>query len=239
MIKVILVNNNIREKEEISAVISSHRDLTIQALGNDNYDAVALVKKYKPDIVLLEAALIFNDGMEINKTLKRYSPATSIVVYSSQVRDSLIKAMVNGVLTDCLIKDHDMARLAIILRKIYRGEHYINPRITARANQMLADFFTGKITPPSINEEIPLFVPADFSKSELDVLRLVTMGYNSKEISGYLYLKEGTVRNYISSIIQKTGVKNKTQVVLYAQKWGLSKSGKRPVTEAKQSCKTA
>ena len=237
MIKIILVNNNIREKEEISSIVSSHNDLVIQGLGNDNYDAITLVRKYKPDIIMLDAALVLNDGMEICGALKRYSPATAIVVFCSVVKDFLIKGIVNGILTDCIIKDTDMAQLVKILRKIHTGEHYVNSKVIARAFQLLADYINGNTSARFITEEKNSTFTADFSNSELDVLRLITRGHNNKEIAKSLYLKDGTVRNYTSSIMQKAGVTSRSQIILYAQQCGLAKSGRKPNTEAKLTCR--
>ena len=119
-----------------------------------------------------------------------------------------------------------MASLNNILREIHNGKHYVNSMITDRAYQILGDFYMGKNQPKSITEEKPNTLPAAFSNTELDILRLIARGYNNKEIAKSLYLKDGTVRNYISSILQKAGVKNRTQVVLYAQKYGLARKVK-------------
>ena len=231
MITITLINSDEQETEEIFSAISPHDELLIKGRGNDNYDAISLVRKHKPDIVLIADTLIYNDGMEISKTLKRYSPASAIVIFSSCVKDIIVRGMVFGNFTGCIIKDMDMARLAKILKNIHRGEHYINTKITARAFQILADYYKGRIAGNFLgadfkNEERNGLVSADFSNSELDVLRLITKGQNNKEIAKSLYLKDGTVRNYISSIIQKAGVKNRTQVVLYAQQCGLEKRGR-------------
>ena len=237
MTNIILVNDDIQDKEKISSIISSQEDLAILGTGDDTYDAITLVRKHKPDIVLLDAA-VFNERMEIYSTLKRYSPDSAIVVFCSDVKDFLVQGIVKGILTDCLIKEFDMAQLAIILRRIHQGEHYVNSRIIARAFQILADYYSGKKTGLKVpetasSEEKNDHCRADFSNTELEILRYITRGYNSKEIAKALYLKTGTIRNYISSIMQKAGVESRTQIILYAQECGFVKEGQKPAAEKK------
>ena len=243
MIKIVLVENDARDKEAISSLISTQEDLVIQGSGKDNYDAIMLVKKFKPDILLLGAALEINRGIEISCILKRYSPATAIVVLSACVEDSLIKEMVKGSITGCLLKDSDMNRLAKIIRGIHQGENYINYRITNRALQILAGYYHGETRPRAVEPLVPdrpgaagkFYLPsknyraktknppADLSNGELKVLYFIAQGYSSKDIAQSLYIKEGTVRNYISSIMRKAELKTRTQIVLYAQQHGFGK----------------
>jgi DNA-binding NarL/FixJ family response regulator len=234
MIRIILVDDDARSKEEITNLIAPQNDIVIQGMGNDYFDAIMLVKKYKPDIALLDATLGFYDGNEIPCTLKRYSPSTAIVIICSSIKDSFIQGMVKGTITGCLLKDQDMDHLEIIIRSIYKGEYYVNPQITVRAFQMLAGYFQKKTYLSSGTELIKKHVPekvqpgknyifaADFSKSELRILRYIASGNVSKEIAKILNLKDGTVRNYISAIMRKTGLKTRAQLILFARQKGFS-----------------
>jgi DNA-binding NarL/FixJ family response regulator len=123
------------------------------------------------------------------------------------------------------MKDTDMSYLAIILRGIYKGEHYINSKIMARAFQIFTKYyqkasFNKEIQAAELSYKKNKLNLTDFSKSELKILSYITKGYSSKDIAKSLYLKEGTVRNYVSSIMKKTGLKERTQIVLYAQQYG-------------------
>ena len=225
MITIVLVQNDVRVKDELNTLISTQKDMLIQDMGNDGYDAIMLAKKLKPDIILLDAALGNTGKMEIISTLKRYSPASAIVIFSNGVKDYLIQGIANGTITDCLLKDSDMVRLDIILREIYRGKHYVNPQLTDRALQILAGFYQGKNVDNEHCQKKKEVFSTDFSNTELYIMRYLSEGYTSKEIAKILFLKVGTVRNYISSIMQKAGVKSRTQIVLYTQEYGLGKEG--------------
>jgi len=222
MIRIVLVEDNDIEKEKITEMISAQNDLMIMGLGKDNYDAIKLVDKYKPDIVLIDASREKDEKVEISGILKRYSPETTVVILSASVKDSLIQEMAKGIIKDCLLKELDMGRLTFILRGIYRGEHYINSKISARAFQILAAYYnrgTGTETAEEKHEKIP----ARFSRAELKILRLIAKGYSGKDIASLLSFKDGTVRNYTSSIIKKARLKNRAQIVLFAQEYGFGK----------------
>jgi len=220
MIKLVVVEDDFRYIDEISKLISVQNDLAIMGVGKDNYDAINLVQKIKPDIILLDIGSEADNGTEISFILKRYSPATSIVILDVCIRDILIHEMIKGAITGYLLKDSDMNHLAGILRGIYKGEPYINSRIMARAFKILGDHYRVKNGIHSETNAHQNDKPVHFSKNEFRMLRFISEGYSVKEISKFLYLKEGTVRNYISSIMQKTGTKARTQIVLYAQQFG-------------------
>ena len=223
MIKIVLVDVNEEGKDQITNRISSHKDLMIQGTGKDNYDAIMLVSKFHPDIVMLNATLGIYDGVEITCILKRCSPSTEIVIFSSRIEDRLIREVVKGKITGCLLMSTDMDRLAVILRGIYHGEYYVNSRIAARAFQILGEYYKGKVPEKEQSREKSISFILNLSRMELRILRLVADGCTSKEMAQTLSLKEGTIRNYISQVMHKTGLKTRTQVVLYALHNGLGR----------------
>ena len=225
MINLVLVENDVYYKKMMSDILACQEDLTIRGFGNDYYDAIMLVKKHKPDIAIIDTAPD-NSEMNIARVLKRYSPETSIAILSSNIKDTLIKEMAKGTITNYLLKDYDIKKLANIIRGIHRGEPYINPRINARIFQLLADHFqvngnNQKEATHIINHGRKVHdFKEDFSKTELEILHYISKGYTSKDMARTLYIKEGSVRNYVSSIMRKTKLKSRTQIVLYAQKFG-------------------
>jgi DNA-binding NarL/FixJ family response regulator len=238
MIKIILIDDDAQYKTRISKLIASQSDIVLQGMGKDYFDAIMLVKKYKPDIALLDADLGLCDGHEISCILKRYSPDTAIVIICSSIKDIFIQEMIKGAVTGCLLRDQDINHLEMILRSIYEGEYYLNSQIIVRVFQIMASYLQKKTYFPSVAEAVKESSPekvlpgknyvitADFSRSELKVLGYIAKGYVSKEIAGFLDLKDGTVRNYISAIMRKTGLKTRTQVAFYARQkgFGVNKS---------------
>ena len=230
MINLVLVENDVYFKKMMFDILSCQEDLAIRGFGNDYYDAIMLVKKHKPDIAVINSALD-NSEMNIARVLKRYSPKTSIAILSNNIKDTLIKEMAKGTITNYLLKEYDIKQLASIIRGIYRGEPYINPRINARIFQILAEYYQIKGTyqreaANSINNEKKIHdFKENFSRTELEILHYISKGYTSKDMASSLFIKEGSVRNYISSILRKTKLKSRTQIVLYAQQYGFKGEG--------------
>ena len=222
MIEIILIQDDYSEYDKIAEMISVQKDMMIVGSGKDSYDAIRLVIKYRPDIIIISASAEIRDGMEIFGILKRHSPETKVVYICANVNDSLIREMAKKDIKDCLLSENtDMKRLDMILRYIYRGDHYINSKISARAIQILAGYYNGSVF--EIYDEKNETPPADFSKAEMKILRLIADGHCSKDIARFLCFNEGTVRNYTSSIIKKTKLKNRAQVVLYAREYGFNR----------------
>ena len=217
MINIVLIQHDKHDRENLSELISVQRDLEILGTGEDSYDAIMLVKKHRPDIVILDCLQDTDDEMEISCILKRYSPSTTIVFICTGIKDSLIRKIINGNITDCLLRGADMIHLIRIIREIHKGEHYINPMVTARALQVMTGTGRKESGPAGLNENNSCILP-DFSKTEIRILCLVAKGCSGKDIARSLSYKDGTIRNYISSLIHKTGMKNRSQLILYAQK---------------------
>ena len=225
MINLVLVENDVYFKKMMFDNLICQEDLAIRGFGKDYYDAIILVKKYKPDIAIINSA---PDNLEIDiaRVLKRYSPETTIVILSNNVKDNLIIEMAKGTITNYLLKEYDIKHLASIIRGIYSGEHYINPRINARIFQILADYYQIKEiyqreASQLMNNEIKNHnFRENFTRTELEIIHYISKGYSSKDMASSLYIKEGTVRNCISSIMRKTKLKTRTQIVLYAQQYG-------------------
>jgi DNA-binding NarL/FixJ family response regulator len=217
MISIVVIDDKIQDMERIKCLLHSQGDLELRGFGKDGYDAVRLVNSIKPDIAILDISLDLFYGVEISHLLKRDSPGTAIVTMSSQADINLIKRTVNGAVAACILKEVDFNQLAEILRKVHEGEYYFNPHVCIMAFQILADMLQA----PAAGAHI---LPAGLSKTEMKILAFLGEGYSDKEIAGKVKLKPGTVRNYISRIMHKAGLKNRAQAAAYAIKNGLSDS---------------
>ena len=223
MIRIILIQADDNEREITVSLISAQEDMMIQESGKDDYDAIKLVRKFKPDIVLIDASAEISEGLDISCILKRDSPATAVVLLCGKVNKYLIRKMANGIIKNFLLKESDMGGLAIILRGVHMGKNYINSQISASVIKILADDNCGKKRTAGFCEKTNYSSLADLSTAELKILKYIAEGHDSRDIAGFLSFSEGTIRNYISSIKRKTKLENRTQIVLFAQENGFGK----------------
>jgi DNA-binding NarL/FixJ family response regulator len=220
MIHIIIIDANQEDRKKLYKRLSRNKDFDIQGLGKDGYDAVRLVNSSKPDIVILDVNLDIITGLDVLPLLKRHSPATLVVVLATKVDDGQISKALGHGIAGFLLKDQDLDKLPAILRDIHFGNYYMNPRVSAR---MFHIFFKlpGKDRQATFISDRVRPLPKEISRTELQIMNCIGEGLSNQEIAEYLNLRAGTVRNYISSAMHKTGVRDRTQMAIYALRNGL------------------
>jgi DNA-binding NarL/FixJ family response regulator len=229
MIHLVIVSGKDSERLTIQQYLDSQSDITIVGQGRDGYDALKLVSRLKPDIILLDESLPVADGTAITPTLKYRSPKTGIIILTAFQENIQVLKAINCGASGYLLKNTLQEKFIAGIQTVYNGGCLMSPETAAKAFRMFSD--TGRSHPiaasvPS-SQEKPFPLYSNLSKQKLQVISCIAKGFSNKEISEYLSLKEGTVRNYISTIFEKTGVKNRTQVALYAYSIGLMEGEKK------------
>jgi DNA-binding NarL/FixJ family response regulator len=212
MIRIVIVSDKDTERGRIRAFLVSQLDFKILGEGKDGYELLKLVCDLKPDIALVDERLPFLDRTDIIPVLKRRSPETGAIILASYSENhQVLKAISEGA-SGCLLKDSGQDRFIAGIRTVYNGGSLMTPEIALKAFMMFR------------NEprDVPL-LPAPFTnlpRIELQVTKCIAKGLSNKEIAAKLCFKEGTVRNYITAVFQRTGLKNRTQVALRAREAG-------------------
>lgn len=256
MIKTVIIDAQKSIREKIASLLSDQGDIKVLAHGKDGYDALKLIGSLKPDIAILDNNLEFIDGEEIPPLLRARSPSTAVVILTAKISDyQLYRAVFNEV-AGFIHKEADMATLPWILKCISEGGYFISPSFASRVMHLLAmrnwnsiDVYLSGGEPrairtlaagstdrtlakKSLESAKEKFLPREdptgyLSKTELQILTCVGEGNTSNEIAQTLHLAVGTVRNYISAVMHKTGLQSRSQMVRYAFQYGLVPLGKR------------
>jgi len=239
MINIVIVNTQKQDRDNISTLLSVQEDIKVLAHGKDGYDALKLIGCLKPDIAILDNHLEFIDGEEIPPLLKARSPSTAIVIMAAKISDNQLRRAVINEVSGFICKETDMETLPGILTRISEGGCFISPLLASRVLQLLAATdrkdkemghnAVGHVKPAvkkppnsGYTKFFPSQDPAGYlSKMELNILTRIGEGRSSGEIAKSLGLAIGTVRNYISSIMRKTGVSNRSQMTRYAYSYAL------------------
>ena len=225
-----------QEREKIVSLLSTERDIKILAQGKDGYDALKLIESHKPDIVIMDNNLEFIDGEEILPLLKIRSPSTAVVIVVSKINDYQLYKAATYEVSGIVNKEADMDSLPGILENISEGKCFISPVLASRVMRLLCSPIPkttgsyglgenkGQARPPE--DEYVMFLSggdptAYLSRTELKVLVEIGEGHKSTDIAKNLGLTVGTVRNYISSVMHKTGMNSRLQMVRYAYSCGL------------------
>ena len=236
MITTVIINPLKQDREMMASHLSAGGEIKVLAQGKDGYDALKLVGRLKPDVAILDGNLEFIDGEEIPPLLRVRSPETAVVIVAAKVSDYQLCRAASNEVSGFVYKDTDMDRLPFILKCVSEGGCFISPFIARRVLQLLppvsskasgANNCSAGKTSAKASETAEQQSPngddpaKNLSKTELLILVQIGKGYTSEEIGKNLCLTVGTVRNYISSVMRKTGLNNRAQIVRYALSSGL------------------
>jgi DNA-binding NarL/FixJ family response regulator len=223
MIHTVIIDTKQEDREKTKNLLALHKDFDIRGLGKDGYDALRLITSFKPDIAILDVNLDLINGIDVLPLLKRQSPATLMVILASKIDDNQISKALSNKIAGFLLKDSDLGRLPSILKDLLGGKYYMNPLVSARVFHIFHEISHKGRSKNFLQKRI-YPIPEGISKTELQIMSCIGEGRSDKEIAEYLSLKEGTVRNYISSTIHKTGLRDRTRMAIYALITGLTNS---------------
>jgi two-component system, NarL family, response regulator LiaR len=209
-ITILIVDDHAVVRQGVRTLLGTHPDLQVVGEAESAEEALPLVEELVPDVVLLDLLLPGMNGVEATRQIKRISPRSQIVVLTSYGEDEhLFPALRAGALS-YLLKDIRPRELAEGIRKAARRESVLHSRVAAR---MIAEVREAKRKAP------PAF--AELTSRELEVLQLLADGQTNADIAEHLVLSEKTVRGYVSNILSKLHLADRTQVAVLAWKLGL------------------
>ncbi len=169
-------------------------------------EAIELVSRDPPDVVLMDLSMPGMSGIEATQRLTAAAPFVRVLVLTVMADDAhLMNALLAGA-TGYLLKDANIDQIIDGIRAAARGESLISPRVATRLVQRLLE-------PPEVESPIP---GSSLTSRELEVLALLSRGMDNGEIAGALYLSQHTVKNHVSSILLKLQVENRLQAAVRA-----------------------
>jgi DNA-binding NarL/FixJ family response regulator len=223
MIHITIIDSHEEYRKELYSILNCQDDFEIIGLGKDLYEAIRLVDLNKPDVILLDIDLPHANDVKTASLIKSRSPCTAVIVFSD-VGDSchIIDAFHSGV--SCYLSRKTAPDFLFqSIRMVYHGGSLIAPEFTAgtrRVFSTMAERIPAYGNNPSRQGKKPR-LPKNVSHTELRVIGCVGKGLTNREIAEQLELREGTVRNYISAVLQKTGLRDRTQLAIFSIEHGL------------------
>jgi DNA-binding NarL/FixJ family response regulator len=205
VIRVVLVEDEMLVRHGIRGLLGLVEDIVVVAEAGDGEEAISVVRDRKPDVVLLDVRMPKLSGIEVLEALREIGSLPPTILLTTFDDDA---ALLNGIRAGAkgfLLKDVSVEKLVEAIRLVAAGETLIRPTVTERAMKRLEE------TAPEFDS---LESPDPLTKRELEVLRLMAGGYSNREIGDALGASEGTVKNHISSILSKMGVRDRIRAVL-------------------------
>jgi DNA-binding NarL/FixJ family response regulator len=214
VIRVLLADDEAMIRAGVRAIVQSDPKIEVVAEAADGREAVELVLSHRPDVALLDIRMPRMDGLAATAELRRVAPDTKIIILTTFGEDSYISQALGDGAAGFLLKAGDPRELISGVHAVADGGAYLSPQV---ARQVIAQFGGGR----AAKEAAAVERLAGLTERERDVLALVGAGLSNADIAERLFLVEGTVKSYVSSILSRLGMKNRVQAAILAYEAGL------------------
>ena len=213
-IRILLVDDQRLMREGLRTLLELEPDLQVAGEAGDGQAALDAYAALQPDVVLMDIRMPGMDGVEATRRLRDGWPGSRVIILTTFDDDAYLFEGLRAGALGYLLKDVSGHDLAAAVRTVAAGGALIEPSV---ARRLLAEF--ARLAPPARPPEAGLAEP--FSERERDIVRLLAAGLSNREIADRLCLAEGTVKNYVTAILQKLGARDRTQAALRAREMGL------------------
>jgi DNA-binding NarL/FixJ family response regulator len=213
-IRVLLVDDQALFREGLRTLLSLTNDLEIVGEAEDGEDAIRQAARLDPDVVLMDLKMPILDGVEATRRLHENRPDCRVIILTTFDDDEYVFEGLRAGAVGYMLKDTPSENLTEAIRAAARGESFLQPSVAAK---VVAEF--ARLASAAPQSVVELVEP--LSERELEVLRKLAAGATNREIAEALVIAEGTVKNHITNILGKLGVKDRTQAALKARDLGL------------------
>ena len=211
MIRVVLVDDQNLIRQGIRSLLELAGDIAVVAEASDGDEGLVVIRRERPDVVLLDLRMPRKDGVEVLKALHAEGALPPTIILTTFDDDAALLEAVKAGAKGYLLKDVSLEQLTAAIHDVAAGGSIIRPVVTERVLRGLEH----------VRRDFDALSPPDpLTKREVEILRLMAGGYSNREIAGALGTAEGTVKNHASSILSKLGVRDRTRAVLKALELG-------------------
>lgn len=211
-ISILLVDDHALMREGLRQLLSLEDDLHVVDEAVDGFEALQKVRELLPDVVLMDISMPMIDGIAVTHQINREFPDTAVIIVTMHRQDQQVLQAIKSGARGYLLKTASSQELAATIRQVHAGQVQIEPTLTGT----IVSEFRRLSHLGSHGSQM-----ADLSEKEIDILRCVAMGLSNKEIAEQLAYSEKTVKNYLSAIFQKLGIRDRTQAAILAFRHGL------------------
>ena len=211
MIRVVLIDDQTLVRRGVRALLELAGNITVVAEAEDGIEGAAVIRRERPDVVLLDIRMPKASGLDLLRELRDAGELPPTILLTTFDDDEALLEGVKAGARGYLLKDVSLEQLTGAIRAVAAGETLIRPVVTERVLRGLEH----------VRRDFDALDPPDpLTKRETEILRLMAGGYSNREIADALGTAEGTIKNHASSILSKLGVRDRTRAVLKALERG-------------------
>jgi DNA-binding NarL/FixJ family response regulator len=209
--KVIICDDQDIVRDGLELLLKLESDIEIVGIASDGAEAVDMVEQMKPDLVLMDLKMPVMNGVDATREILAKNPGVRVLVLTTYGTDDWVFDALRAGASGYLLKDAPREGVLNAIRGTVNGKTYLDPAV---AGKVIGELTNSKKKPATL-------ITSKLTDREVEVLRSLARGLTNEDISKQLFLSEGTVRNHISSIVDKLGVSDRTQAAVIAIQHGL------------------
>ena len=219
MTRVLIVDDQEVVRQGLGVILTHAEAVEVAGYAADGLEALAQVAALAPDVVLMDLKMPRLNGIQATARITREHPGVKVVVLTTYDADEWLFDAIRAGASGYLLKDSDSEEIVDAVRRAFEGEVRVDPAVAGR---VLREFNRLKALPRAVErgEDLPMI--EELTERELAILQQLAQGKSNKEIAAALYLAEGTVKNYVSIIIEKLHANDRTHAAILALKRGLA-----------------
>lgn len=200
--KIIIIDDDAIVASSMKTILTCDNEVEVLALGYDGKEAVSLYKEWKPDIILMDIQMKEMSGLEAAKEIKDIDENAKIILLTTFLDDGYVREALQVGASGYILKQ-DFSGVLPALKAVFSGQNVFGNQIVSRLPHILEE-----------KESLP-YSEYGITSKEFEIIELVAQGLSNKEIANQLFLSEGTVRNYISIVLDKLELRDRTQLAVF------------------------
>lgn len=211
MIKVMIADDQELMRESLQILLSTKKDIQICGLAKDGEEVLQLVAQQQPDVILMDIRMPQMNGVQCTKQIKEHYPQIAVIVLTTFDDDEYIYDALKYGASSYLLKGVSLEELYQAIVTVASGGGVIQPQVAIKAMRMFSDMAKSQVESDISTTDIE-----HLSLTEWKIIASMANGLSNKEIASELSFTEGTVRNYISVILDKLALRDRTQLAIWA-----------------------
>jgi NarL family two-component system response regulator LiaR len=209
-IRLLVVDDQTVVREGLAAILTNYPDIEVIGQAADGNQALEIIKQAKPNVVLLDLVMPGLDGLATIPKIREIAPSARILVVTSFADSDRVYQAIKAGALGYILKDATREQLVMAIQDVAQGRASLQPSIAVKLIQ-------------EINHPSEVLYTADpLTRRELETIRLIARGLSNQEIATELFVNERTIAKYVSSILDKLHLANRTQAALYALREGIT-----------------
>jgi len=218
MTSVLLADDQALARMGLRKILESESGVTVVGEAADGADAIAAAARLRPDLVVMDIRMPVLDGIEATRVLTRHQPATKVLILTTFGLDAYVYEALRAGASGFMLKDARPEEIAAAVRIVAGGDALLAPAVT---RAVIGEF----ARQPPARQASPPAALADLTPREREVLDLMARGLSNPQICDRLVISEATAKTHVARILQKLGLRDRIQTVIYAYETGLIAPG--------------